>query len=176
MMNRIRPRQKRSLRFEALEGRLVLSAGIGTTGALSAQAHVLVKNSAPRQVQVPVFFKGLVFMSGSTVTTTNLTGTIGNDHFTGSGTGTISGKTTGTISRKTFEGGDVYLNNGNGSVTLRLSPQAGKSARQTIAFVALNATGKYAQYAYPGNTGTLTIWNIPARSNATATFRGVFKP
>ncbi len=104
MMNRIRPRQKRSLRFEALEGRLALSTGTGMgMGVVAHQAHVLVKGAAPRQVQVPVSFKGHVSVSGSTVTTTNLTGTIGRDHFTGYGTGTTSG----TI----FQGGDVYLSN-----------------------------------------------------------------
>jgi hypothetical protein len=163
MMNRIRPRQKRSLRFEALEGRLALSTGMGV-GVVSHQAHVLVKSAAPRQVQVPVSFKGQVSVSGSTVTTTNLTGKIGRDHFTGHGTGTISGKI--------FQGGNVYLSNSNGSVFLKLSTQAGKGTRQTIAFVALEATGKYAPYA--GKTGTLTTWNIPARPNATATFSGVF--
>jgi len=126
------------------------------------------KSPAPRQVPVPVSFRGHVSASGSTVTTTNLTGTIGRDHFTGSGTGTTSG----TI----FQGGYVYLSNSKGSVTLQLSPatvtQVGKRTRQSVAIVAVRSTGKYAQYA--GNTGTLTTWNIPARPNATATFSGVF--
>lgn len=93
---------------------------------------------------------------------------IGRDHFTGSGTETISG----TI----FQGGYVYLSNSKGSVTLELSPatvtQVGKRTRQSVAVVALEATGKYAPSA--GNTGTLTTWNIPARPNATSTFSGVF--
>ena len=170
-MNRIRTRQKRSLRFEALEGRLALSTGIGIglgVGVVSHQAQVLVKSAAPRQVQVPVSFRGHVSVSGLTVTTTNLTGTIGRDHFTGSGTGTTSGTS--------FEGGYVYLSNSKGSVTLQLSPatvtQVGKRTRQSVAFVAVESSGKYAPYV--GNTGTLTTWNVPARPNATATFSGVF--
>jgi hypothetical protein len=166
MMNRIRPRQKRSLRFEALEGRLVLSTGMGT-GVISHQAHALVTSQPQRQV--PASFRGHASVSGSTVTTTNLKGTIGRDHFTGSGTGTTSG----TI----FEGGYVYLSNSKGIVTLHLFPatvtQVGKRTRQSVAVVAVESSGKYAPYA--GNTtGTLTTWNIPARPNATATFSGVF--
>ena len=97
--------------------------------------------------------------SGSTVTITNLTGTIGKDHFTGSGTGTISG----TI----FTGGYVYLSNSKGSVTLKLSPatvtQVGKriEANGRVSSPVM-PTGKYAPYT--GNTGTLTTWNIPARA------------
>ena len=128
MMNRIRPRQKRSLRFEALEGRLALSMSMGMgVGVVSDQAYVLVKSAAPRQVQVS--FKGHVAESGSTVMITNLTGTIGGDHFTGYGNGMISRKTTGTISRKTFEGGKVYLSNSNGSVKLQLSARKARGKR-----------------------------------------------
>ena len=164
-MNRIRPRQKRTPRFEALEGRLVLSTGMGM-GVISHHAHALVRSQAQRQV--PASFRGHVSVSGSTVTTTNLTGTIGRDRFTGSGTGTMSG----TI----FQGGDVYLSNKQGTIHLRLSPatvtQVGKRIRQTVAVVALDATGKYAPYT--GSPGTLTTWNVPARPNATASFSGVF--
>ena len=107
-------------------------------------------------------------VSGSTVTMTNLTGTIGRDRFTGSGTGTVSG----TI----FQGGDVYLSNKKGTIHLRLSPatvtQVGKRIRQSVAVVALDSTGKYARFT--GDTGTLTTWNVPARPNATASFSGVF--
>jgi len=164
-MIRNRSRQKRSLSFEALEGRLALSTGLGV-GVVAHQAHVLVKSPAPREV--PVSFRGHVSLSGSTVTTTKLTGTIGRDHFTGSGTGTTSG----TI----FEGGYVYLSNNKGSVALQLYPttvtQVGKRTRQTVEAVAVEATGKYSTYA--GNTGTLSTWNIPDRPNSTATFSGVF--
>jgi hypothetical protein len=166
MMNRIRPRQKRSLRFEALEGRLVLSTG--GIGVISPQAHVLVRSQVQAQRQVPASFRGHVSESGSTVTTTNLTGTIGRDHFKGSATGTTSG----TI----FQGGYVYLSNSKGSVTLKLFPatvtQVGKRIKQTVAAVALDCTGKYAQYT--GSPGELTTWNVPARPNATASFSGVF--
>ena len=163
-MNRIRPRQKRTPRFEALEGRLVLSTG--GIGVISPQAHVLVRSQAQRQV--PASFRGHLSESGSTVTTTNLTGTIGRDHFKGSATGTTSG----TI----FQGGYVYLSNSKGSVTLKLFPatvtQVGKRIKQTVAAVALDCTGKYAQYT--GSPGELTTWNVPARPNATASFSGVF--
>ncbi len=136
------------------------------TGVISRQVHALV-TSQP-QHQVPASFRGHVSVSGSTVTTTNLTGTIGRDHFTGHGTGTTSG----TI----FEGGYVYLSNSKGTVTLQLGPatvtQVGKRTRQSVAAVAVASSGKYAQNM--GNTGTLTTWNIPARPNETATFSGVF--
>ena len=161
MMNRIRPRQKRSLRFEALEGRLALSTGMAG-GVVAHHAHVLVTKPALHKVRVS--FSGHASESGSTVTITNLKGTIGTVHFTGNGTGTISGKT--------FKGGDVNLSNSEGSVMLQLSPQAGKGARQTIAVSALEATGNYAQYV--GDTGTLTSWNISTRPTATSTFGGVF--
>ncbi len=169
MMNRIRPKKKLSPSFEALEGRLALSTGMGLGAEVIAhQAHVLVKSPANRQV--PVSFRGHVSVSGSTVTITKLTGTIGRDHFTGSGTG----RTSGTI----FQGGYVYLNNSKGSVILQLSPatvtQVGKRTRQSVAVVAVESSGKYAPYTGNGNTGTLTTWNIPARPNATATFSGVF--
>ncbi len=164
-MNRIRPRQKRTPGFEALEGRLVLSTGMGT-GEISHHAHALVSSQPQRQV--PASFRGHVSITGSTVTTTNLTGAIGRDRFTGYGTGTTSG----TI----FEGGDVYLSNKQGSIHLRLSPatvtQVGKRMRQSVAVVALDATGKYAQYT--GSTGELTTWNIPGRPSATSSFSGVF--
>ena len=164
-MNRIRARQKRTPRFEALEGRLVLSTGMGT-GVISSHAHALV-TSQP-QHQVPASFRGHMSVSGSTVTTTNLTGTIGRDHFTGHGTGTTSG----TI----FEGGTVYLSNSKGTITLQLSPATvthiGKRARQSVAAVAVGATGKYAQYT--GSPGKLTSWNVPARPNGIGSFSGVF--
>ncbi len=164
-MNRNRAKQKRTPKFEALEGRLVLSTGMAT-GVISHHAHVLVRSQPQRQV--PASFRGHVSVSGSTVTTTNLTGTIGRDHFTGSGTGTVSG----TI----FQSGDVYLSNKQGTIHLKLSPatvtQVGKRIRQTVAVVALDATGKYAPFI--GSPGSLTTWNVPARPNATANFSGVF--
>ena len=164
MMNRIRPKKKLSPSFEALEGRLALSTGVEV---ITHPAHVLVKSPAHRQV--PFSFKGHVSVSGSTVTITKLTGTIGRDHFTGSGTG----KTSGTI----FQGGYVYLNNSKGRVTLQLSPatvtQVGKRTRQSVAVVAVESSGKYDPYTGNGNTGTLTTWNIPVQLKATATFSGV---
>jgi hypothetical protein len=126
--------------------------------ALGSQAHR----------QVPASFRGHVSVSGSTVTTSHLTGTIGRDHFTGSGTGTTSG----TI----FEGGDVYLSNKQGTILLQLSPatvtQVGKRIRQTVAVVAIDATGKYAPFI--GSPGELRTWSVPAKPNATASFTGIF--
>ncbi len=125
-MNRIRARQKRTPRFEALEGRLVLSTGMGT-GVISHQAHALVMSQPQRQVSAS--FRGHVTTSGSTVTTTGLTGTIGRDHFTGSGTG----MTSGTI----FQGGYVYLSNSKGTITLRSAPPRSLKS--------VNASGKRSQ-------------------------------
>jgi hypothetical protein len=107
-------------------------------------------------------------VSGTTITTTHLTGTIGRDHFTGSGTGTTSGII--------FQGGDVYLSNSKGSIHLSLSPatvtQIRKRIRQRVAVVAVDATGKYAPYT--GSPGQLTTWSVPAQPNAIANFSGVF--
>jgi len=160
-MNRIRARQKRTPSFEALEGRLVLS-----TGVISLQPHALVMSQTQRQVSVS--FKGHTFVNGSTVTITGLTGTFGRDRLSGSGTGTTSGPI--------FQGGDVYLSNKQGTIHLTLFPatvtQVGKRTRQTVAVVALDATGKYAPYT--GSPGDLTTWNVPARPNASASFSGFF--
>ena len=160
-MNRIRARQKRTPSFEALEGRLVLS-----TGVISLQPHALVMSQTQRQVSVS--FKGHTFVNGSTVTITGLTGTFGRDRLSGSGTGTTSGPI--------FQGGDVYLSNKQGTIHLKLSPatvtHVRKQVRQTVAMVALDCTGNYAQYT--GSPGKLTSLNVPIRRSATASFSGVF--
>ena len=159
-MNRIRARQKRTPSFEALEGRLVLS-----TGVISLQPHALVMSQTQRQVSVS--FKGHTFVNGSTVTITGLTGTFGRDRLSGSGTGTTSGPI--------FQGGDVYLSNKQGTIHLTLFPatvtQVKGRTRQSVAVVAVSATGKYAPYV--GKTGALTTWNTPANPKATSTFSGV---
>ena len=160
-MNQLRPRQKRSLGFEALEGRLTLSTGLA---AASPHAHALAMSQT--QDQIPATFRGHTSINGSTEETSDLTGRIGHDRFTGSGSATISG----TI----VQGGDAYLSNSRGSIQFSLGAasvtKVGRRTRQAVPIVVTEATGKYAQFS--GTTGLLTTWNVPARANATATFSG----
>jgi hypothetical protein len=166
-MTRIRSRQRRCLGFEALEGRLALSAGMGTA---VASHHAALAAAKLTQTSIPASFKGHVqALSASELAVTGLKGTIGKDHFTGSGTGTEAGKQ--------FEGGNVFLSNSAGSVQLQLSPafvvKVGRSSKQEVSMVVVAATGKYASYI--GITGTVTTWNVPAKPSASASFSGSFK-
>ncbi len=158
-MNKIRPRQKRSLGFEALEGRLTLSTGLAVA---SPHTHALVMS----QKRIPATFKGHASINGLTEVTPDLTGRIGRDRFTGSGSATLSG----TI----VQGGDASLSNSQGSIRFSLGiasvTQVGKRTRQKVPIVVTDATGKYASYI--GTTGLLTTWNVPTRPNATSTFSG----
>ena len=121
-MNHNRAKQKRTPRFEALEGRLALSTGM-SMGLIPHPAHALVRSQSQAHRKVPASFTGHVSLSGSTLTTTNLTGTIGRDRFSGHGTGTVSGII--------FQGGDVYLSNKQGSIHLKLSPATVTQVRKT---------------------------------------------
>jgi hypothetical protein len=165
-MKRIRSKHQRPVGFEALEGRLALSAGVGTAAA-SHHAHAVVMSQT--QKTIPASFKGQVqIINGTEMMTTNLRGTIGTDHFTGSGTGTVAGKR--------FQGGEVDLSNGKGSIQLGLGSsvvvKVRKSSRKEVPVVVVAANGKYAPYA--GITGTLTTWSVPARNRASASFGGFF--
>jgi hypothetical protein len=165
-MTRNRSKRRRSMGFEALEGRLALSAGMGMAVASHHAGAAVAKLT---QTSIPASFKGHVQINGSQLMVTGLTGTIGRDHLTGSGTGTQAGKQ--------FEGGNVYLSNSQGSVQLQLSPafkvKVGRSSKQEVSMVAVAATGKYASYV--GITGTITTWNVPAKPSASASFSGSFK-
>ena len=162
-MHKIRPRQKRSLAFEALEGRLTMSTGLAVA---SPHTHALVVSRTAGTI--PATFKGHTSINGLTETTPDLTGRIGRDRFTGYGSGTVSG----TI----VQNGDVYLSNSQGSIQLSLGTasvtQVGRRSRQEVPVVVTGSTGKYASYT--GTTGLLTTWNVPARPNAIATFSGYF--
>jgi hypothetical protein len=164
-MNRIRPRQKRSLGFEGLEGRLTLSTGLGVA---SPHTHALVMGRPAGSISAT--FKGHTTIEGTTQTTPDLTGRIGTDQFTGSGTGTTSGKI--------VQSGDVSLSNSLGTIQLSLETasvtRAGRRTRQAVPIVVTQATGKYAQYT--GSTGMLTTWNVPTNPNATSTFAGFLNP
>jgi hypothetical protein len=107
IMNRNRSQRQRPISFEALEGRLALSTGMGIA-AVAHRGHALVMNPS----HVPASFKAHVQINGTTLTVTNLRGRIGTDHMTGSGTGTVAGKQ--------FEGGTISLSNNLGSVELEL--------------------------------------------------------
>jgi hypothetical protein len=163
MMTRIRPKRQRAVGFEALEGRLALSTGMAVA---SPHVHQAIVRATPRAI--PATFHGRTSISGSTLTTTNLTGNIGHDQFTGYGTGTVNGRQ--------FEGGNVYLSNSEGSIQLALTPsyteRVGKASTKTFGVSVVNATGKYAPYLT--STGHITKWNIPARPNAIASFSATF--
>jgi hypothetical protein len=163
-MTRIRTNRKRRLGFEALEGRLALSAGMGIAAA-AHHAHAVVMSRI--QKAIPASFKAnSQILNGTQFLATNLRGTIGHDHFTGSGTGTVAG----TI----FEGGTVSLSNSMGTIQLSLSPaivvKVRKHIRQNVGVLITAATGKYAPEV--GMTGLLNKWNTPAKPNAIATFGG----
>ncbi len=163
-MMRIRPKRQHSVGFEALEGRLALSTGVAVASPHIHEAIV----RASSQRSIPASFKGRVSISGSTLTTTNLRGHIGNDQFTGYSTGMEVGKQ--------FEGGNVYLSNSKGSIQLGLGPSytvsVGKKTTQTFSITVVGVTGKYAPYAT--STATVTRWNIPDKPNATASFSAIF--
>ncbi len=148
---------------EALEGRLALSAGVGMALPFghAPTAHV---NQVPTSLKAS--FKGKVQVNGSTIITKNLSGTIGPDRFTGSGTGTESGTH--------FLGGTVNLKNNKGTVTFALAPGvftgSGKSQKQTVNLVAVAGTGKYASFV--GLSGTLSSWSVPDKTNAPASIKG----
>ena len=162
-MTQIHSKRRRSLAFEPLEGRLALSAGMAT--GLAAHRPDVVHVSQ-RTKSIPASFKGHTELVGTELTTTSLTGTIGRDRFTGSGTGTQVGTQ--------FEGGSVYLSNSKGTIQFSLGPsvvvRVKKPMRQNVSLVAVSATGKYASYV--GLTGTLTSWNVPAKPSASANFGG----
>ncbi len=162
-MTRFHSKRQRFLAFEPLEGRLALSTGMGMPLAShhSDAAHITQTAGS-----VPASFKGHAQLVGSTLTITNLTGTIGKDHFAGYGTGTEAGKQ--------FEGGNVYLSNSSGTVQFSLASavtvKVRRSTRQQVSLVAVNGTGEYASYV--GLTGTLTSWNVPAKPSGSARFGG----
>jgi hypothetical protein len=164
-MNRIRPRQKRSLGFEALEGRLTMSTGLAIA---SPHTHALAMSQAKEQI--PASFKGHTSINGTTEVTPDLTGRIGRERLTGTGTATLSG----TI----IESGDAYLSNSQGSIQFSLGSASvthvGKRTRQKVPVVVSEATGAFAQYI--GTTGLLTTWNVPANPKATSTFSGYLTP
>ncbi len=160
-MNSIRPRQNRTPAFESLEGRLALSTGLAV-----ASPHAHAPDMARPAGSISATFKGHTTTDGSTETTPDLTGRIGTDRFTGSGSSTTSGKI--------VQGGEADLSNSQGTIQFRLESasvsQVAHRTRQAVPIVVTEATGKYAPYV--GSTGELTTWNVPARSGATSTFSG----
>ena len=163
-MTRIRPKRQRLVGFEALEGRLTLSSGMTV-----ASPHVREAIVRATQRTIPASFQGRISISGSSLTITNLTGKIGTDRFTGSGSGAIAG----TV----FQSGNVSLSNKHGSVQLALGTsqvvKVGKSSRQLIPMEVVAASGKYARYV--NDTGMITNWNIPTNPNASGRFSGFFQ-
>ena len=121
-MKRIRSKRQRPLGFEALEGRLALSAGMGLAGA-SHHADAMAMSQSVKTI--PASFKGHTqIVNGTQVMVTGLKGTIGKDHFAGFGSGTVAG----TL----FAGGNVYLSNGKGTVQLGLDPAVVVKVRKAL--------------------------------------------
>ncbi len=166
-MMRIRSKRQRRVGFEALEGRLALSAGMGIA---AASHHAELRHLQQPQHMISASFKGHVQVSGTTVVTSNLTGTIGPARFTGSGTGTVAGKI--------FQGGTVDLTSvtGDGTIQLRLGAtqtvKKGRSSIQYVSVVVASATGNYVNYT--GMAGTMTSWDVPIKPSASARFSGTF--
>jgi hypothetical protein len=166
-MAQVRSKRQRPLNLEALEGRLTLSSGIGTAVAAhqAGLAHV-----SQMQKTVKASFTGRVQVAGTLLTTNNLKGNIGPDHFTG--TGHV------TNVNNHYENGSVNLHNSKGTIDFALIPgsyiKVGKTMQQQVNLLVVGATGKYASYL--GLTGTVTKWNVPAKQNATAVLRGTFEP
>ena len=162
-MTRNRRKHQRTVRFEALEGRLALSTGVGVA---SPHLHAAIVRTSQRSI--PASFTGRVSTAGSTLTTTNLRGHIGPDRFTGTGTGTEVGND--------FQGGDVNLSNSQGTIQLQLSPfyteRVGKTSTKTFGITVVSATGKYLPYLT--SAGRITRWNVPDKPGATASFAAVF--
>ncbi len=162
-MTRNRPTRQRTVSFEALEGRLALSTGVGVA---SPHLHAGVARTA--QQKISASFKGVVQTDGSALDTQNLRGHIGPDRLAGYGTGTETGNQ--------FQGGNAYLGNDQGAIDLALSPlysvRVGKKKTRTFAITVVSATGKYAPFLT--STGIITRWNVPARQGATASFSAVF--
>ena len=159
-MMRIRPKRQRTVGFEALEGRLALSTGMALA---SPHVHQAIVRAAQRSI--PASFHGRTSISGSTLTTTGLTGKIGNDRFTGYGTGTMVGNL--------FQSGNVYLSNSQGAIQLSLSAievQVRKTMRREVATTVVAATGKYASFV--NDPGIITTWHVSTQPNAPARFAG----
>jgi len=166
MIKRSRLSRQRDLAFEALEGRLALSAGMRVGVAAHHGAAVAMSQI---QKAIPASFKGQSqIVNGSELVTTNLRGTIGRAHFTGSGTGTVAGTQ--------FLGGHVYLSNGRATIQLELGSayvvKVRKHSRQQVNAVVVAASGNYASFV--GMTGTLNSWHTPAKPSGSATFGGFF--
>jgi hypothetical protein len=166
IMKSMRSKRLRFLGFESLEGRLALSTGMGIA-AVSHPAGAVEMSQTQRTI--PASFKGHVqIINGTEMMTTNLRGTIGTDHLTGSGTGVVAGRL--------FMGGTVSLNNSLGSMQLELGSsytvKVKRHSRQEVNLVVVAGTGKYASYV--GATGLLNSWNTPVKPTSTATFGGYF--
>ena len=130
----------------------------------SPHVHQAIVRAAQRSI--PASFHGRTSISGSTLATTNLTGKIGTDRFTGYGTGTMVGKL--------FQSGNVYLSNSHGSIQLALSAiqvKVRKTMRREVATMVVAATGKYAPFV--NGTGLITTWHVTNKPNAPAHFSGI---
>jgi len=154
--NRLKPRRR--LTFDALEGRLTLSAGMGTI-ASSHHAEIAHTN----QKSLKASFTGHVTLSGTTYSSSNLKGTIGPSKFSG----TAQVLTQGSL----LQGGYVNLSNSKGTLEFQLIPgspvKVGKTVRQPVGLLAIEGTGAYTSYI--GATGNVTKIKLPAKGSGPAT-------
>ena len=115
---------------------------------------------------VPASFKGHAQLVGSTLTITNLTGTIGKDHFAGYGTGTEAGKQ--------FEGGNRLpeQQQWNRSVQpgLRRDRQGEEVHEEVkLSLVAVNGnTGDPVRFVRRSHRDVEPSWNVPAKPSGSA--------
>jgi hypothetical protein len=116
--------------------------------------------------RIPATFRGHTVINGATQVIPDLSGRIGRDRFTGSGSATASGII--------VQSGDAYLSSSQGSIHFILQPasvtQHGKKTSQRVPILIVGSTGKYASLT--GKTGVLTTWNVPANPNKPSTFGG----
>jgi hypothetical protein len=147
-----------------LEGRLVLSAGVGT-GATSHLVGPLI--TLPKTISAS--FTGTGVLKGTKATIENLTGSIGSAHFTGSGTGTVVSQV--------FKGGTINLKNSLGTIELKVGPEflakVGKTEKPEVALTVIKGTGAYKQYL--GLKAANTSYSVSGRTEATLKFVGTFK-
>ncbi len=161
--NRLKPRRR--LTFDALEGRLTLSAGMGM---VAASHHAEIAH--PNVKSLKATFTGRVSLSGTTYTSSNVKGTIGPAKFTGNAEILTQ--------NHLLEGGYVNLTNSQGTLEFQLEPgnpvKVGKSYKQPVGLLAIEGTGAYSSYI--GATGNVTKFKLPAGGSGNASITATVRP
>ena len=169
-MTRIRSKRQRSVAFEALEGRLALSAGMGTA---VASHHADARGREPDPEIDPSFLQR---------PRADRQRVGADDH--GPDRDNRHGPFHRLPARERWrgrysQGGNVYLSNSKGTIQLGPRPRLCRQGRKalkagSLGLVVVGATGKYAPYV--GLTGLLTTWNIPAKPSGPRPFGGPLAP